>query len=375
MTLECKIPFMKESKLQKHNNKLIEKIKAQTRWNKARVFVIVGLVVSIITLGRVNLTKVAKLLNPKVSQKVNYRRIHRFFQSFRFDKVDMAKLLSSFLPQGKWILSMDRTNWKFGRVHINILMLSVAYKGIAIPIVWYLLKKETKRGNSSYKDRIRVMKKFIDIFGVKKIEVLVADREFVGEVWFRWLKKREIPFAIRVKNNTLVKDTKGSMKVAHLFRHLKVGEQACLKTKKRLYGYEGLSLVGLRLQEEYLILATNITQSMALTYYKRRWEIEMLFSAFKKRGFNLEETHMSANEKIDSLIAILSIAFVWSYTIGEWLNEKEPIKLLKHGYKAQSLFLYGLEYLSEIFLHSESRGRQLAFVFRRFEVGVLKNDE
>ena len=95
----------------------------------------------------------------------------------------------------------------------------------------------------------------------------------------------------------------------------------------------------------------------------------MLFSAFKKRGFNLEETHMSANEKIDSLIAILSLAFVWSHAIGEWLNETKPIKLLKHGYKAKSIFLYGLEYLFETFLHSESRGKQLAFVFGKFEFG------
>ena len=33
----------------------------------------------------------------------------------------------------------------------------------------------------------------------------------------------------------------------------------------------------------------------------------MLFSALKKRGFNLEETHLSANEKIDSLMAILKL--------------------------------------------------------------------
>ena len=46
------------------------------------------------------------------------------------------------------------------------------------------------------------------------------------------------------------------------------------------------------------------------------------FSIFKKRIFNLEETHMSANEKIDSLIAILSIAFVMVFIIREWLNEK-----------------------------------------------------
>jgi hypothetical protein len=31
------------------------------------------------------------------------------------------------------------------------------------------------------------MKKFIDVFGVDRIEVLVADREFVGEVMGVWL--------------------------------------------------------------------------------------------------------------------------------------------------------------------------------------------
>ena len=41
---------MKDTKLQKNNNKLIEKIKAQTHWNRARIFVIVGLIVSIIIL-------------------------------------------------------------------------------------------------------------------------------------------------------------------------------------------------------------------------------------------------------------------------------------------------------------------------------------
>ena len=106
---------------------------------------------------------------------------------------------------------------------------------------------------------------------------------------------------------------------------------------------------------------------MALGYYKKRWEIEMLFSAFKKRGFNLEETHMSANEKIDSLIAILSLAFIWVHHLGECLNDKKPIKTLKHGRKAMTIFLYGLEYLSEIFLNLETRRDELVFVFEKME--------
>ena len=157
------------------------------------------------------------------------------------------------------------------------------------------------------------------------------------------------------------------MRVDSLFRHLKLGESSILRKKETIYGYEGLWIVGLRTKDGYVILATNIKPKMALDYYKKRWQIEMLFSAFKKRGFNLEETHMSANEKIDSLIAILSLAFAWSHMIGEWLNEKKPIKTLKHGRKEKSIFLYGLEYLAEILLNYEHRNRELDFVFNKFE--------
>ena len=112
---------MKKTKLQKQCNELELRIKRNAGWNKARVFVITGLIVSIITIGRVNLKKIASNLNPKESKEVNYRRLNRFFQYFRFDKSLMAKLLSSFLPKGQWVLSMDRTNWKFGKVHITAL--------------------------------------------------------------------------------------------------------------------------------------------------------------------------------------------------------------------------------------------------------------
>ena len=81
---------------------------------------------------------------------------------------------------------------------------------------------------------------------------------------------------------------------------------------------------------------------------------------------------MTANHKMDTLIAILSLSFVWSHSIGEWLNEKVPIVTLKHGRKAQSLFLYGLEYLSEILLNYEFRGKELLGVFERLKFDDFK---
>ena len=363
---------MKKTKLQKNSTKIELKIKEITGWNKARVFIVVGLIISIIRAGSVSLKKIARKINPEESKEVNYRRLSRFFQKFHFEKKIMAKLMSSFLPDEKWVLTMDRTNWKFGKTHINILMLAVAYKGMAIPIIWTLLPKNRKNGNSNFRDRIRIIKKFIDIFGVEKIEVLVADREFIGEVWFRWLKKRKVPFAIRIKEGHKTKIGRGTKKVKELFDPLEENEHAFYRTRKTIYSYRHLSLIAIKLKDEYLILATNIKQEKALGYYKQRWEIETLFSAYKIRGFNLEATHMSENKKIDSLISVLSLAFVWCHTVGEWLNEKKPIKTLNHGRKAKSIFMYGFEYLDEIFSHYDVRGRELALAIRLFDIGKLK---
>ncbi len=141
---------MKKNKLQKNSSKIELRIKEQTGWNKARVFIIVGLIISVIRAGSVNLKKIARKINPEQSIKVNYRRLNRFFQKFKFDKKEMAKLLSSFLPDEKWVLIMDRTNWKFGTKHINILMLAVAYKGMASRYYGLFYLKGEQNGNSKF---------------------------------------------------------------------------------------------------------------------------------------------------------------------------------------------------------------------------------
>ena len=40
---------------------------------------------------------------------------------------------------------------------------------------------------------------------------IVADREFVGEKWFNWLTNNHIPFAIRIKKNSKVKNHHGKL--------------------------------------------------------------------------------------------------------------------------------------------------------------------
>ncbi|MBK8534610.1 MAG: hypothetical protein IPL59_05510 [Candidatus Competibacteraceae bacterium] len=68
-------------------------------------------------------------------------------------------------------------------------LLAVVYRGLAIPIRWTLLDK---RGNSNTQERIDLLAGFIKQFGKISILGLLADREFVGEKWFNYLKNEEL---------------------------------------------------------------------------------------------------------------------------------------------------------------------------------------
>ena len=84
---------------------------------------------------------------------------------------------------GPYTLALDRTNWKVGAVDLNILMLSIVYRGIGIPVVWIVLSKS---GASDTSERTTV-EIFLDLFGAQNVAWLLGDREFVGSEWFRFL--------------------------------------------------------------------------------------------------------------------------------------------------------------------------------------------
>lgn len=76
--------------------------------------------------------------------------------------------------EADYYLTFDRTSWQWGKKDINILMLAVVYKGIAIPVYWMLLNKQ---GNSSTRERIALLKRFIREFGKGRIIKFLADRD------------------------------------------------------------------------------------------------------------------------------------------------------------------------------------------------------
>jgi transposase len=249
-------------------------------------------------------------------------------------------------PNEKVFLTMDRTNWQYGTKDINILMVGVVYKGIAIPIVWEILDK---RGNSNTAERIKIINRIISYFGQERIAGILADREFIGKEWFKYLENLKNPFVIRIKANTLVPNARGeATQVSNLFRELRPGEFRKLDGKRHVWDTD-LFLSALRLDDgELLILASNQDQMCPLELYKRRWEIETLFSCFKGRGFNFEDTRITKTKRINRMVTVLALAFCWAHKCGEWKIENvAKIRIKKHGRPEKSIFRYGLDAIIE----------------------------
>ena len=70
-------------------------------------------------------------------------------------------------------------------------------------------------------DRIDFLKRVVELLGISRIERLLADREFIGTQWFRFLIEWEIPFIIRVKQNSMVKiGENGKLPIGRLWKWL-----------------------------------------------------------------------------------------------------------------------------------------------------------
>ncbi len=77
---------------------------------------------------------------------------------------------------------------------------------------------------------------------------------------------------------------------------------------------EAVWLMGMRTTEgEYMIVASSAESEEILQDYAVRWKIETLFGSLKTRGCCLEQTHLTHHERLEKLLALVTLAFCWAY--------------------------------------------------------------
>src|SRR5258706_11000281 len=206
-------------------------------WHRARIKFVAAFVLALVTVKNVNLVEIACAFAGKAKQDSQYKKLQRFFRFFEVPYADLAQCIVNLLGvEGPWQLTLDRTNWKFGQTDLNILMLGIVHQGIAYPVIWIILPKA---GNSHTDERITVLEIFLSLFGKEQIACLLADREFVGADWLRWLRKNEINFHLRVRENFQVTNGRGQfVPVWKLFRATRVNQPLVIEQPRRMWGDE-----------------------------------------------------------------------------------------------------------------------------------------
>ncbi len=264
------------------------------------------------------------------------RRLERFFDQHPLCPAHVARLVLLLLPDPRpreFIL--DRTNWKLGQQDVNVLLLAVVWRDVAVPLLFELLPHG---GSSDTRTRLRLLDDALTLLSAAQVRVLYADREFIGQDWSAGLVARGIPLCVRLRLDTLIDDWRADDWWARLR-----SEATGLWCEDILVYSQPMNVVLTRTPDgEALIIASNTGSVMTIqARYRRRFRIECLFRALKTKGFNLENTHMTLHDHVERLLCLLTIAYVWCVLVG--LLQEANFK--SHGRRAWSVVTLGLRTL------------------------------
>jgi hypothetical protein len=273
----------------------------------------------------------------------NYKRLTRFFQTE--DKREIIKSLLCvclcLLKANEQIkyLALDGTSWEFGDKKIHLLTLSVIYGGVSIPIWWEDLDK---KGTSNFKERKRVIRnagKFLNLKGL----ILLADREYIGRGWFKYLTNRKIGFVIRLKAKAYKEEIDAASEQAspkdyfQKARYIKLQRIAEFKRYRRCGVSKGIRIDAKRYtfvifknpkvdaDEPLLYFISSLTDKrQIIKAYPIRWKIECCFKHLKSNGFRLEE--MSLKDPLKIMLMMAMVVFLYVLCICEGLKQLKKTK-------------------------------------------------
>lgn len=256
------------------------------------------------------------------------------------------------IPLTTFELCLDRTNWKAFGFEANFLVLAIRYKNTAIPVLVVPVTNKdgkTHRGNSNTATRKCLLKQFITYFGAERIQCLVADREFIGADWFKYLE--EIPFCIRIRQDSIIQLRDGKWLSAWEL----IGDKTDYFGEIYLDGLWlniGAKWIVKEGKEETLIVVSNrFCGRKLLEIYRKRWSIEVCFQGMKSRGFNIEMSKLSDIDRLCKLFMLVSLAYLACLSIGlhdQKFRKNNPKKGKK--YKANSYARRGTDLIRRAFM-------------------------
>ncbi len=279
----------------------------------------------------------------------------------------MARLTLKLLKLAPpYTIAIDRTQWQLGKSWVNVLMLSISYRQIAIPLFWTAL--ETK-GCCDDAEKQAIIEQFLAEITADNIRFLSPDREFASKDWLKYLVDQKLGFRLPIKANVRISDKRGKLiNASKMCRTLKTDQRVEFRRRRKVWNTAVFVGVCRKADGDHVIVISSEQSGRILLEYGMRWEIETLFGILKTRGFRLEETPLTDAARVSKLLSWLTLAGCWALLAGEFESAETPMKIKKHGRAEKSIFRLGFDTLRngfcriQINLGQKQRFQQLTFL-------------
>lgn len=298
------------------------------------------------------LTKIASKVcypNQKTSLVDRFRRLVRnenIIVDAAFNPV--AQLFLSCLSQERLVLTIDST--KMGGNCIS-LTISVLYKSRALPLVWVVFKG--RKGHSPQTLQLELFEMTKTFIPDSCEVILLGDGEFDGSQVIEWLEAQPTwDYVCRTDETTLVFYDGKWLPLKQI--PLQPGQETLLErvlfTQSHQIGPINILAVWHEKEQRHWFFVTSFNdRQTAQKWYRKRFTIETLFSDFKDRGYNLDETRLWIPERVSRLILAGSIAYVFAVFLGvESILSGIYHQLVRSDDYYHSLFQLGLIYLDHL---------------------------
>jgi hypothetical protein len=218
----------------------------------------------------------------------------------------------------------------------QMLMVSLRVGGRALPLAWHMKKTQ---GSIGFSEQRGVLETVVKLAPEGAAVMLMGDRFYGSPALIEWLRSQGWGWRLRCKKDLLVfgKDG-GETTLAECFAR---GERMLTDielTEKRartniaMLHEEGHA-------EPWIIALSDPPTAWRAHDYGLRWGIEAMFSDYKTRGFNLEDSQIERTDRLDRLVLVLSLALYWAVSTGMWdaMENKTPAEKKTRWRNAKTL--------------------------------------
>lgn len=279
-------------------------------------------------------------------------RVKRFSRWINNEKIDrelyflpFAEALLFNLSPETLVLIIDGSVVGRGCV---CLMVSVVYKGRALPIAWTVVKGN--KGHLPEEVHIDLVEQVKRLVPEKAEVVFLGDGEFDGINFQKIVKDYGWKYVFRTASSINIFWNGHEFKCNYLLSILEdyefIGVPDVLFTNEK-YGPVMIICWWKKEYKKPLYLVTNMDSAEeACKYYLKRFKIETLFSDQKSRGFNVDKSHYSNPERLSNLLIASCLAYIWIVYLGALCMVNGFTKIIHRADRCDlSLFQLGLRFL------------------------------